>query len=243
MYGAFTRPGTASTLCGRIFRAFAYLLVRKVNPYLGGRKKMKSFKSHKSVCIAGLLFASLGTAHACEIWRDEVWKIWRGNCNLTIDPKAPQIKQPFIDGTRSPIRFRWPDLTIDKFKFNLIGNSLEVYADVTNIGDQASIATNIGLTVTTFDPRNPVPQATSSLPVVPVPPIPASATRRIYVGTVFVDYSAHDVDVATSGMVDQVTAAQPVRGTVVEADETNNSLIHMCRVFGPTPDATLRACN
>jgi hypothetical protein len=195
-----------------------------------------------SACAAALLlFASAG-AQACQTWRDEATGMWRGNCILTLDPKVAQIKQSFIEAHPQEIRFKMPDLTIRKYIFNLIGNSLDVYADVNNIGDQTASATNIGITVTTFDPGNPAMQVTTPM-MAAVPSIAAMSTRRIYLGTVFVDYSMHDVNVTTGGMVDQVTVAQPVRGTVVESNETNNSLIHMCAVFGPAPVAVLPACN
>jgi len=204
---------------------------------------MKKSTIRNSACAAALLLGIAGSAGACEMYRDGVLGVWRGNCKLTIDPKAPQIAQPFIEGMSRPILFKLPDLTIRKFKFYLLGQSLEVYADVTNAGDQSSIATNIGLTVTTLDPANVNPSVVNTLPVAAVPAIPAMTTRRIYVGTVFVNNTAQDVDVVTSGMVDQVTVAQPIRGTVIESNETNNSLIDMCRVFGPAPVLGPPGCN
>lgn len=196
----------------------------------------------KYAWLTGLLLSSVTGVQACDVWLDDPLKIWRGDCNLTIDPKAPKVFEHFIAQTRSAHRFKMPDLAIQKFKFRLVGNSLEVLADITNIGLQASPATNVGATVTTIDVSNPSARITTPL-LASVPTLAATTTQRISLGSVFVDYSVHDVDVVSAGMVDQVTVAQPVRGTVFESDETNNSLIHVCRVYGPTPDLSVQACN
>jgi hypothetical protein len=199
-------------------------------------------ESRKYVWLVALSLCSTQGAQACEVWRDEVLKVWRGNCNLTLDPKAPKVFERFVGQSRWADVFKMPDLVIDKFKFYLVGNSLEVSADVANIGRQNSAATNVGITVTTIDVSNPTSPTTTPL-LANVPSLAPAATLRISLGTVFVNYSAHDVDVVTAGMVDQVTVAQPVRGTVVESNETNNSLMHTCRVYGPIPDVSVRACN
>ena len=197
--------------------------------------------SRKYACLAAMALFS-ASAHACDLWLDEPLRLWRGNCNLTVDPKAPKVFEQFIADTRVRYVFKLPDLVIHKFKFQLFGNTLEVLADVRNIGAQASPVTNVGVTVTTLDVSNPALRMTVPL-LAAVPSLAPGTTQRISLGTVFADHSAHDVDVATAGMADQVTAAQPVRGTVFESDENNNSLIHMCRVFGPSPDLSVQACN
>jgi hypothetical protein len=199
-------------------------------------------ESRNYAWLAAALMCFANGASACDMWRDEILKAWRGHCNLTIDPKAPKVFENFIAQSRWPYVFKLPDLLIDKYKFRLVGNSLEILADVTNLGAQSSVATNIGVTVTTIDVSNPAPQTATPL-LAAVPSLAAMTTQRVSLGTVFVNYSAHDVDVATAGMVDQVTVAQPVRGTVVESNENNNSLIHLCRVFGPNPDVSVQACN
>jgi hypothetical protein len=200
------------------------------------------FRIRKGAWLAALALCTASASQACDIWTDEPLKVWRGVCNLTIDPKAPKVTEAFLAQGRWPYVFKMPDLVIRKYKFRLVGNSLEILADVTNIGLQSSPATNVGVTVTAIDVSNPASRTLSPM-LVAVPPLAATATQRISLGTIFVDYSAHDVDVATAGMVDQVTVAQPVRGTVFEADETNNSLIEVCRVFGPNPDTSIQACN
>jgi hypothetical protein len=199
-------------------------------------------ESRKYAWLAALALCSANGAQACEIWRDEFLEVWRGTCNLTLDPKAPKVLVKFVGHTNWGDIFKMPDLLIDKYKFRLIGNSLEILADITNAGRQTSAATNIGVTVTTIDVSNPASQTATPL-LAAVPSLAAMTTQRVSLGTIFVNYSAHDVDVAIAGMVDQVTVAQPVRGTVVESNENNNTLIHLCRVFGPSPDVSVQACN
>lgn len=196
----------------------------------------------KGAWLAALALCAASTSQACDMWLDEPLKAWRGLCNLTIDPKAPKVTEAFVAQGRWPYVFKMPDLIIRKYKFRLVGNSLEISADVTNIGLQNSQATNVGVTVTAIDVSNPAARSTTPM-LAAVPPLAATTTQRISLGTIFVDYSAHDVDVATAGMADQVTVAQPVRGTVFESDETNNSLIELCRVFGPNPDVSVQPCN
>ena len=202
----------------------------------------KKFDGVKGAWLLAVALCMGHAAQACDIWTDEPLKVWRGSCNLTIDPKAPKVIEAFVAHGRWPYVFKMPDLIIHKFKFQLFGNSLEVLADVRNIGAQSSPATNVGVTVTAIDVSNPALRTTTPM-LAAVPSLAAGATQRISLGTIFADRSAHDVDVATAGMADQVTVAQPVRGTVFESDETNNSLIHLCRVFGPNPDVSVQACN
>jgi hypothetical protein len=200
------------------------------------------FEGRKYALLAALWLCSVNLAQACDIWIDEPLKVWRGNCNLTIDPKAPKLFGQFVSQTSWPYVLKMPDLTIRKFKFQLLGNTMEVLADVTNLGSQGSPATNVGVTLTTVDVSNPAARTTTPL-LAAVPALAAMTTQRVSLGNVFVDFSAHDVDVATAGMVDQLTVAQPVHGTVFESDENNNSLIHLCRVFGPSPNVSVQACN
>ena len=50
-------------------------------------------------------------------------------------------------------------------------------------------------------------------------------------------------DIVSVVMVDPPTAAQPTHGPLWESDETDNGLMHSCRVYGPNPDTSLEACN
>ena len=52
-----------------------------------------------------------------------------------------------------------------------------------------------------------------------------------------------DWDLVLLAIVDPPTMAQPVRGAIVESDETNNSKSHVCRWYGPTPDTSTQPCN
>jgi hypothetical protein len=166
----------------------------------------------------GVLLAASTGVDACEITRDIVTGVWRGKCNLTIDPKGPRAELPFIEGTIRPITLKMPDLIIDKFKYTLTGNDLEVYADVVNIGTQTSFATDIGVTIEIRDPvtLNVVNTVT---PVRAVPQLLSGARQRVFMTTVFPNASAQDWQVVTTG------------------------LVHLCAVFGPMPVMGLQACN
>ena len=83
-----------------------------------------------SSAAAALLLLSGVSAQACEIWRDEELGIWRGNCKL----KDFLVSQTFIATYQPRVIFKWPDLHIRKFKYFVIGSSVEIYADVENIG-------------------------------------------------------------------------------------------------------------
>jgi hypothetical protein len=44
-------------------------------------------------------------------------------------------------------------------------------------------------------------------------------------------------------VIDPPTAAQPVRGAITESDESNNVLMHTCRVYGSNPDTSVAGCD
>jgi hypothetical protein len=196
----------------------------------------------KWIGAAALLALATG-AGACEITRDGVTGVWRGNCNLTIDPKGPKVEQVFIDGVSQPIRLRIPDLIIDKFKFFQNGNDIEVYADIVNLGILSSPIVKLDAIADAVDPVTRLVQDTfTTSPMLSVPVLRGGARLRIYLGTLNVDTSLQDWDVVISGMVDRITLALP-SGTAIESNETNNGLIHLCRVYGPNPNTALQPCN
>ena len=110
-----------------------------------------------------------------------------------------------------------------------------------NIGDQTSIATTIGVTVNTVDSSN---NTGTSQPIAPrnVPALQPGGEARILIATISVNNSMADIDVTPIGHVDQLTAAQPVRGANFESNENNNTLTDTCRVFGPAPNPAVPAC-
>jgi hypothetical protein len=190
---------------------------------------------------AALLFAgSITNANACEMWRDEFTKVWRGNCNLTINPKAPQLSMQFMDVVPRP-PFPMPDLVIRRFDHFVSNGVVEVHAYVRNEGSQSSFATDVGVTVTTINAADGRIQS-FTLPLTPVNALASMTEQPIFMGVIPVDTAAQDVDLLTVGMVDQLTGAQPVRGTVLESNESNNALAHMCRVFGPMPNPIVPGC-
>jgi hypothetical protein len=198
-------------------------------------------KSFRLICAASAFTLLLATgANACDFIYDEVAKITRGECALTIDRKAPLVRREMaLARTRLPI----PDLLIDKLKFRLRGNRLEVYADIHNQGTGSSAATTVVLNVTLMDPLAPGNATTQPLGPAVVPVLASMATQRVLIGAVTVDYSVTDVDVVSAGMVDPVTNAQPVRGSLFELDESNNAVMHLCRVYGPPANAAVQPCN
>jgi hypothetical protein len=179
-------------------------------------------------------------AQACELSYHEAWKIWRGECALTIDTKGPQLLNEVVVARTT---LKLPDLLIDKLKFRLFGDQLEVYADITNTGTGSSPATTVVLNTSVFDPASPAVVATRALGPATVPALASMATQRVFMGTLTTDHSIHDVDVLVNGMVDPITSAQPMRGMVFELVESNNSVMHLCRVFGPLPNQAVQACN
>ena len=176
---------------------------------------------------------------ACELIYNENWRLWRGECALTIDPKGPLIKNEIAIARTS---LKLPDLQIDKLKFRLIGNSLDVHADILNDGTATSPATVIELLFTFSDPLSPGVWSESTRRAV-VPSLAPMATQRVFVSTFTINHSNFDVDVLSVGMVDPVTTSQPVRGLVSEVIESNNDVMHLCRVYGPLADTSVRPCD
>jgi hypothetical protein len=187
---------------------------------------VKQYKIVKLAVVAAVMLSAAQGANACQFTWDEKWKIWRGDCSLA-DANGPR-QEIMID--RIPIKM--PDLVVDRYSFFLVGNSLEVTAYVENVGTQTARATTVALNVTLVDPANPMAATTTAIGPVSVPSLSASARLGIFVGALSVDRT-HDVYVTTAGMVDPPTAAQPVRGVVIESTESNNGLVHTCTVFGP----------
>jgi hypothetical protein len=199
--------------------------------------------------VVATTFVASGAHAGCDVWRDEIMKTLRGVCNLTLDPKNPPVAQVFLGNFIHDPAFKMPDLLIDKYKFEYLNHELWVYADVKNNGTQNAGVTNIGVQLTIVDPLGVVANRTIDLPPAnppmprPVPAMPASTTQRIFLWNPFLDNSSQDWDIVVSGMVDQVTVAQPVRGAVTESNENNNGLIHTCRIYGPNPDTSVPVCN
>ncbi len=205
---------------------------------------MKTFKILKMAAAGAAMLAAANGAQACDVWRDEILKVPRGICNLTIDAKAPKVVETFVGHMRWTPPFKMPDLTIDKYKFEYLNGQLWVYADVENLGSQNASATNLGVTIEVRDSISlALISSTVPTPLPAVPVVGAGLTERVYLAIVNVDNSMADRDVLVAGSVDQVTVVQPVRGNIIESNETNNGLIHMCRLYGPNPDTSVQTCN
>jgi hypothetical protein len=188
---------------------------------------------------AALLLLSAVSAQGCEIWRDEELGIWRGNCKL----KDFLVTQTFIATHRPWPIFKWPDLQIRKFKYYVIGSSVEIQADVENIGMGNAIASTLVVDQSFGNPQTGMQQGASTQFTVQVPALARNTSQRVYVGTVNVPNQNQDWDLIMFGVSDPPTMAQPVRGLITESNETNNSLVHTCRWYGPTPDTSVEGCD
>lgn len=191
------------------------------------------------LAATALLLLSGVSAQACEIWRDEELGIWRGNCKL----KDFLVQETFLAQYQRPLIFKWPDLHIREFDYYTNGTSVEIYADVQNIGMGNAIASPLTVDVSFGNPLTSMQQGSSVQFTVQTPAVPRNTTQSVYVGTVTVPNDDQDWDLILFGVTDPPTTAQPVRGTVTESDETNNSRNHTCRWYGPTPDTSVAGCN
>jgi hypothetical protein len=199
-----------------------------------------SFRTRRfRLAAAALLLLSAVSAQACEIWRDEDLGVWRGNCNL----KDFLVKQSFIATYQPRLIFKWPDLHIREFDYYVNGSSIEVYAEVENIGMGNAIASPVTVDVSIGNPLTGMQVGNSLQFTAQVPALPRNSSQSVYVGTVTVPPTAQDWDLIVFGVTDPPTMAQPIRGTVTESDETNNSRNHTCRWYGPNPDTSLAGCN
>jgi hypothetical protein len=193
---------------------------------------------YRLAAAAALLLTGM-SAQACDIWRDKELGIWRGNCNL----KDFLVSQTFIVSHQPRLILRWPDLKIRKFKYYVVGSSVEMYADVENIGMSNAAASPLTVDVSIGNPLTGMQQGNSVQFTVQSPAVPSMTNRRVYFATMNLPNSSQDWDLILLGVTDPPTAAQPIRGAITESDETNNILTHTCRVFGPNPDTSVAACD
>jgi hypothetical protein len=194
--------------------------------------------SYRLAAAAALLLTGV-SAQACDIWRDKELGIWRGNCSL----KDFLVSQTFIVSHQPRLILRWPDLKIRKFKYYVVGSTVEMYADVENIGLSNAVASPLTVDVSIGNPLTGMQQGNSVQFTVQSPAVPSMTHRRVYFATMNLPNSSQDWDLILLGVTDPPTAAQPVRGAITEADETNNILTHTCRVYGPNPDTSVGACD
>jgi hypothetical protein len=199
------------------------------------------YEIRNSACIGALLLLGAGAAGACDLQHNGVLGAWWANCNLTLDPKGPRFEATVMAGAVRTRMLKMADLTIRRYRYTTIGNTVEITATVRNIGDGSSVATTIGVTVNTVDTSN---NMGTSQPIAPrsVPALQPGGEARVFIAAISVNNSMADVDVTPVGHVDQLTAAQPLRGPNFESDENNNTLTDTCRVFGPSPNAGVPAC-
>ena len=196
-------------------------------------------RSHR-LAGAALLLLSAVSAQACEIWRDEDLGIWRGNC---IIKDKFQLSHTFLANYESRLILKWPDLHVRKFKFFVSGTSVTIEADIENIGMANAPASTFFVDATFGNPLTMMQQGSPMQWTVNVPALATNTSQRVSVATVTVPNNMQDWDLVLVGTIDPPTMAQPVRGLIIESDETNNIKNHACRWYGPNPDTSLQACN
>ena len=128
-----------------------------------------------------------------------------------------------------------PDLTPDKYKYFVNGNSVEVYIDVRNNGRVDSRATSALVTLEIWDPARAVQYGNDLEVTAALPVITPGMTTRVYLTTVYLPNVIEDFDVLAAGFVDPSTSPQAPQGSVFESNEMNNAKMHACRVFGADP--------
>jgi len=191
--------------------------------------------------LAAMLLAAAASANACDLEQDAKSGIWRGECKLAIDAVSASLASNHIRVIRP--NFRMPELYIEKFKYRLRGNRLEVSADVRNAGTGNSMATTIVSNILVTDPANVSRTVTTVFAPAAVPALPAMSTQRVILGEGTVDYSLHDVDVTMAAIIDPFINASLPRGANQELNENNNLEVDFCRVFGPDANTSVPPCN
>lgn len=198
---------------------------------------------YRLAAAASLLLTGVG-AQACEIWRDEDFGIWRSNCSITEDFRNKfLLSHSFMANHQRRITLKWPDLHIRKFKFYVIGTSIDIEAEIENLGDGKAAASQLAVDATFGNPLTGMQQGGPMTFTVNVPALNAYSSQRVSVGSVNVPNNSQDWDLVLLGVTDPPTMAQPVRGAILESDETNNTTNHACRWYGPNPDTSLQPCN
>jgi hypothetical protein len=187
---------------------------------------------------AALLLGTVG-AQACEIWRDKDFGFWRGNCDL----EKFKVSQSFIANYDHRIILRLPDLHIHKFKYFVVGSSVEIQADVENLGMANAVASTLVVDVSIGNPLTGMQYGTSQQFTVQVPALPLNTRQRVNVATINVPNTTQDWDLILFGVTDPPLTAQQTRGPIAESDETNNSKSDTCRWYGPNPDTSVGPCN
>jgi len=124
-----------------------------------------------------------------------------------------------------------------------LGTSIDIQADIENIGMASAPASVFFVDASFGNPLTMMQQGASMQWTVNVPALAANTSQRVSVATVSVPNNMQDWDLVLVGTADPPTVAQPVRGLIIESDETNNVKNHACRWFGATPDTSLQACN
>jgi len=203
-----------------------------------------SLPRRRIATLSLMFFGALatGSAAACDVWRDE-FGFYRGNCNLSVEFKDKyRVNMEFVATLEPRFHFKLPNFHPRKFKYFLTGTDLQIDVEVENLGDLAAPAADVAVMVNIVDPITGAQQAAMAYTARTMTIQPTSS-QRVLITHVQVPNTLQDWDIVSVAMVDPGTPAQPVRGSVVESNETDNALTHSCRVYGPNPDTSLEPCN
>jgi hypothetical protein len=179
-----------------------------------------------------LLFPAMAAA-ACETWRDE-YGVYRSNCRFSGDLRLVKDMEVKFLKHRGEYTIHLPDLTPDKYKYYVSGYDVEVSIDIRNDGLAATRATTVAVTLQFWDPSRSTQYGQDSEIIAQVPVINPGTTSRVYVTTLTLPDLINDFDVVAAGAVDPTSTAHPT-GTQLESDESDNALMHACRVYGTNP--------
>jgi hypothetical protein len=191
-----------------------------------------------AAAILATLFTASTAAEACSFWKDENG-FYRGDCKLSADFKNKYFMDIELIATGPRFHLKMPDFHPRKFKYFLLGSSVDISLDVQNLGDlDNGIATDIAVMITFMDPLTSTQRGNTITATASLGALAVGATQRYFTTTVQLPNTTQDWDIVAVAVVDPPTAAQPVRGRVMELDEANNVLSHTCRIYGPNPDLT-----
>lgn len=197
---------------------------------------MKLIAQWRAALLFGILLLPAIASADCDTARDDSG-IYRATCRFTTNEKPPttsQLEVKFL-GDRAQFVLKLPDVTPDKYKYFVIGNNVDVSVDIRNDGQASTRATTVVVTLEVWDPAHSTQYGNDIEVTGAVPVIAPEATARVFLMTLYLPNTVEDFDIVAAGFVDPPTSAQPIYGSLFEADETNNAKMHVCRVFGTDP--------
>src|SRR5262249_37893333 len=126
-----------------------------------------STRRRHSLALAALTLAPAtafltSQASACEVTRDPMG-FYRGICKLGTDFKDRYVGQIEFAGYMPPtLQIFLPNLHPRKFRYAILGSSMEIDLDLENTGQAVAGPVDVALSVNVVDPTMRVPQQTLS---------------------------------------------------------------------------------